>query len=339
MIPPAPGQPVRLSERLKQLDDAQFPDGMPPFDLDAAVRGGRRRRQRRTAVNALAAAAAVVVIGTVVTLNLPGRDRVTVVPPATSAPHGPVTRASDPGLGYVQQGDTVTAYRSDQAVATIVLHGPTLAGGVGRLTLTVTAVDGFRLEAGQFIWEDSSGEDTAPVDPKQVITISGPGPQDAVISFHEVGAGAIVWAPNRDAPAAVWTVTAAGTIQARPDADAAGLSYAQEGDTVTATRAGRKVATLTLDGTTFDPARAHGPGHLRVTITAVRGFDVNPDQLGWEDMKGKDGIRVGAGHRVHLEAGQSTTLDVAFRNVGKGRVLWAPDHSRPVGTWAVSGPA
>jgi hypothetical protein len=142
--------PARLSERLKQLEGAQYPGGLPPFDLDAAILGGRRRRRRRTVVATVGAAAAAVVIAA--NLTLPGGSPETVrpgTPPATT-----VLDSRQSEVSYRQHEGTVTAHLNGTAIATLTLTSVTYNRSGGQAHLTVTADRDFLLSEADFIWED-----------------------------------------------------------------------------------------------------------------------------------------------------------------------------------------
>jgi hypothetical protein len=92
------GPPVGLSQRLKELEQAQNDDAMPTFDLNAAVIGGRRRRRRRNAAQALGAATTLAVIAIAVSLT-PLSDRVNGQGPVAPATAPAVVQTLPAGVG------------------------------------------------------------------------------------------------------------------------------------------------------------------------------------------------------------------------------------------------
>jgi hypothetical protein len=320
-------RPVRLSERLKQLDDAQHRRALPPFDLDAVVIGGRRRRRRRAVVGTVAAAAATVVIAA--NLSLPGRFQETVRPDDDPAPVA-VVDSRQPDVSYRQREGTVTAYRDGTAVAALTLSSVTYNRTGGQLHLKVTAERDFRFSAADFIWEGGEqGTDRGPIDATRVVQVSRLSPQDLVIDFRRGGKGTVVWAPGPGRIAGGWLISASATPVRAADPDRA--SYLQRDDVVSVYQGAELVATLTL----VRPGADSNPARLLLKVSAVRSFSFPASQFIWEDRDGGDQSPLNGDRVLRVDANTTRNLEIAFRAPGAGAVLWVTDESNDMiaGTW------
>ena len=318
--------PARLSERLKQLEGAQYPGGLPPFDLDAAVLGGRRRRRRRTVVATVGAATAAVVIAA--NLTLPGRSPGTVrpdTPPATA-----VLDSRQPEVSYRQHEGTVTADLDGTAVATLTLTSVTYNRSGGQLRLTVTADRDFLLSESDFIWEDDGGSiDQGPVDADRAVHVTSRRPQSVVIDFRRGGKGPVVWAPGAQRIAGAWKVSAsASPVRA---VDSRRITYLQRGDAVSVYNGAELVATLTLASRGTDGTA----GRLLLTVSTVRNYSFPANEFIWEDKGGTDQSPLDGDRVLRVGANSSQTFAIAFRTPGTGAVLWVTgkNHSTVAGTW------
>jgi hypothetical protein len=318
--------PARLSERLKQLEGAQYPGGMPPFDLDAAILGGRQRRRRRTVVATVGAAAAAVVIAA--NLTLPGGSPETVrpdTPPATA-----VLDSRQPEVSYRQHEDTVTAHLDGTAVATLTLTSVTYNRSGGQVHLTVTADRDFLLSKADFIWENGEfGTDQGPVDAGQAVHVSSRRPQSVVIDFRWGAKGTVVWAPGGERIAGAWKVSASASPVRAVDSRRA--TYLQRGDTVSVYNGAALVATLTL-ASRGTPGAA---GQLHLTVNAVRNFSFPANEFIWEDQDGADQGPLDSDRVLRFGANSSQAVEIAFRTPGTGAVIWATgkNHDTVAGAW------
>jgi hypothetical protein len=319
-------RPVRLSERLKQLDDAQYSGEPWSFDLGAVISSGRRRRRRRAVVGVVGAvgtmAAAVVMAANIV---LPGSLQETVRPDADPPP-AVVVDSRQRGMSYVQSENNVTAYHDGDVVATLTLSSVTYTSNGGRLLLTVAADQDFRFSASDFIWENEEGTDRGPVDSSQVVQVAGQRTQSVVIDFQQSGKGTVFWAPGADHIAGAWLISKSAAPVQSPKA--AWVAHLQRGDTVSVYKDADLVAAITL--TASDDAK----GRLVFSVNARQDLDFRADQFIWEGRGGKDNNPVNGGQVLHVDAQTTKNLEIKFRKPGTGAILWAPEQNAKVaGVW------
>jgi hypothetical protein len=260
----------------------------------------------------------------------------TAATPASTTPAQTQSSEVDPnerGYAYVQQGDSVTVYRQNggEVVARLTLTSVTYGRTRGHLALKVTAEKAFRLPAKQLIWEDEEGADTAPVDSGRVVRVAAGTTRNVRIDFRNVGSGAIVWATGTDSVGGVWTVADSGdpvTAAGKPR-----LAYIQRGDTVTAYRGAKVAARLRPTSATF----GDGEGQLVLRVVAKQAFRFPAKQFIWEDEDGADTAPVDTDRVVRVAAGTTKDVQINFRGVGAGTILWATGSDTVVGAWAVTG--
>ena len=159
-------QPNRpnLSDRLKQLNDAEAPPTGPALSVDDVIRGGRRRQRRRNVAQGLAAVVAVAALGAGVALPHLRGDHDGPVPPAVVPASTPATPAlpvvnisDDHSVLYKQIGAKVTITRKDGPVAVITLTSAEYTDKSGHLVFSVTADRSIIVATDAFLLYSSDG--------------------------------------------------------------------------------------------------------------------------------------------------------------------------------------
>ncbi len=279
-----------------------------------------------TALTAAGALAAVAL------LTAPGpaaADTVTATR-AVTATHAP-TASTSSSICYTQAGKTVTMYRGGAAIGTLRVTSATYADHNGQLELSVSAEEKFSFTSGEFIWEDTSGADTLPVDPNQKFTVEAGQPRTVVVDYRKVGRGAIVWAPGSDDVAGIWKVKGSGKVTG-PGSAGRSVCYTQADRTVTVYRHGDAVATLALASATWNSAT----GKLKIEATATEKFSFVAGAFLWEDPDGADHLPAHRHRVVTVAAGEHRSVVLKYRHVGKGDVAWVPAGTEAAaGDWSI----
>jgi hypothetical protein len=318
---PRPGRPRSLSEQLKRLDDAQYPGGMPRFDLDAVIRRGHRRRTRRTAATFLSAAAAIAVIAVVFTGSLPG-----VLRGSQGSPAGSV-QVEDGHLTYAQLGTAVTVSRGDRQVARVSLSAASQTGNHGQVTVAITTSEPFWFNTAQLVWKGGL-QDQEPEHAAQILITARS--HTLVLDYREIDTGQLIWAADPAQITGAWTIPAHGPPAADPKARSGAL-YLQVGQTVYRYQGGRTIARVTPLSMTYPG----GNGRLVIRVTATTAFTFTASQFIWEDPSGGDHDAVDGARKITVPAASTRDVTVEYPGVGEGDVIWAPDEKSAGGVWNV----
>lgn len=127
-------------------------------------------------------------------------------------------------------------------------------------------------------------------------------------------------------PSAAVSAPATTSASAPLDLAEAHLSYRKEGDTVTATREGTKVATLTLTSARY----AETSATVQFTVDAERAVEIDPRMfIVWDAESGENSATATA--PVSMDTGRHT-LSLTFADLpSQGQAIgWAPSDGEAV---------
>jgi hypothetical protein len=309
-------EPTPLSERLKQLDAVTQAQGMPEFDLDAAVRGGERRQQRRSIAGT---AAATVGAGLVAAALFAGGAHWNVLWGEDSdlAPS-----AAPTDLVYAQHGDSVTVSRGHHPLARVTVSSVAVDGnGRGTVEVTVDPYAEFSLPLSDFVWAGDSldrlsSASAVPVDGFQTVRWT----------YEGVSDGELAWTvPGTDRLAGVWSV---GDGVETVAADRAW--YLQLGNVVTVYEGSEPQARVTVSSVAV--GRTVGGAH--VSVTAHDGYELRADDFVWAEEDGAQHAPLADDWRsLSVRDDAVNAGDLRFTGVGEGYLLWAPGGRETAGVW------
>ncbi len=233
---------------------------------------------------------------------------------AASYQAGSPVDASDPAVRYTQKGNTVTATRDGKVVATISMKSATYTKTFGVIELTVTAKQPFIVDTDLFVLYDAEGESSAG-EPRKIRVDAGT--QTIELDFADTDRPeAVGWVPqDGEDGAGLWKLAGAGVVKASDG----GVTYTQKGDTVTATRDGKVVATIELHlaNAGEDAAQAE------LTVTAKQPFALDTDRFLVYDADGGENS-VDEARTIRVDAG-THTFGLHFEEVNGAEALgWVP---------------
>ncbi|GLY27404.1 hypothetical protein [Kineosporia sp. NBRC 101731] len=309
-------EPTPLSKRLKQLDAVTQAQGMPEFDLDAAVRGGERRQQRRSIAGTAAATvgaglvAAALFAGGVHWNAFWGEDP------------DPAPSAAPADLVYAQHGDSVTVSRGRDPLARVTVSSVAVDGnGRGTVEVMVDSDAEFVLPLSDFVW---AGDSLDRLSGAAAVTVDGF--RTVRWTYEGVSDGELAWTvPGTDRLAGVWSVGD------RVEPVAADRSwYLQVGSAVTVYEGVEPQARVTVSSVAV--GRTVGAAH--VSVTAHDGYELRADDFVWAEESGPQHAPLADDWRSLSARGDAVnTGDLRFAGVGEGYLLWAPDGLETAGVW------
>ncbi|GAA3604618.1 hypothetical protein GCM10022223_20360 [Kineosporia mesophila] len=313
-------EPTPLSERLKQLDAVTQAQGMPAFDLDAAVRGGERRQQRRSIAGT---AAATVGAGLVAAALFAGGAHWNAFWDVDS---DPAPSAVPVDLVYAQRGDSVTVSRGRDPLARVTVTSAAIdAEGHGTVAMRVESDAGFVIQLSDFIW---AGESLDRLTAATSMTVDGS--QTINWTYDGVSEGELAWVrPGTDRLAGVWSV-GAGDSGAVGAVAADRSWYLQVGSAVTVYEGVEPQARMTVSSVAV--GRTVGAAH--VSVTAHDRYELRADDFVWAEESGPQHAPLADDWRsLSVRDDAVNTGDLRFAGVGEGYLLWAPDGRETAGVW------
>ncbi len=144
--------------------------------------------------------------------------------------------------------------------------------------------------------------------------------------------GANAYATPNGAPAAPAGAAASYRTGNPVDASDPAVRYTQKGNTVTATRDGKVVATVSMKSATYNKEF----GSIELTVTAKQPFVLDTDLFVLYDAEGENGAD-DAG-KIRVDAG-TRTIELQFNDTDRPKALgWVPqDGEGGAGLWKLAG--
>ncbi|MGW4942009.1 hypothetical protein ACWEOZ_10520 [Actinoplanes sp. NPDC004185] len=223
-------------------------------------------------------------------------------------------------LAYVQRGATVTASKNGTAVATITLTAARYTDTGGHLMFTVDARRPILIDTGMFIVYDARGNENSPEASRAVKLATGR--HTLKLTYRDTARPeAVGWAPADGS--AVWVRATDKPL----DLAAEQLAYAKRGATVTASKKGTVVATITLASAKYTASGAR----LTFTLDARQPVLVDTGMFIVYDVHGNENSPE-ASRAVKLATGRHT-LKLTYRDTARPEAVgWAPADGSAV--WA-----
>jgi hypothetical protein len=269
---------------------------------------------------ATAGVAAAAAIAVVTPAAGHGRDNTGAARKPAAAPVKAVD-TGDRSVCYDQYGATVRAAKDGDDIADMRLTSFSVAGTTAKVHLTVTAKRPILVAPDRFTLGDSAGNENSPTATKPVHLPAGT--RELVLEFRDVAKPeALLWVPQ-DEPCSPDAADVAGNWVLPPTLDAgdAQIRYSQKGKTVTATVAGARVASLTLDNWRWS-ARS---GDVVLTVDATRPFTIDPQTFNLAAHDSNENAPTGE-ELLRIKPGKQR-ITLHFDGVKRpGALLWAPQE-------------